>query len=69
MTPSINTILLQELKDDRIKFMAQRDALATAANRLLQLHDDAVFVCGSDDEILVAETLSRLRSALKNALR
>jgi len=43
--------------------------LQTALRDLLSLHNDQVFICGSDDEIRVEAALQQAASALKNITR
>lgn len=43
--------------------------LIDAAQYLLSLHDDAVFICGKDDERKVSQAIEELRDAINEAKR
>lgn len=44
------------------------DKLLSACEAALALHDDAVFICGKDDERAVESMLNQLRTAIADAI-
>lgn len=49
------------------KLLRDNAALKAAAKRVLAMHDDAMFICGSDDTGIVHRNISALRTAISQA--